>query len=189
MSNKSPIFPMPQPQHFSDYGFDPQVDYFQVLEETRRHKRATTRSIDSKHFKLQKRLSKDDSRKPHHNKTKKKRWWKSALLFFKWNKLTPHHHHHHHVSAIRGGDEDVHQARAKAFRGSISEPIYITESRSGLCTPCLGNSWPSSRPLAGTMFPASKDEMGIPYLNLRELNMEQQRQRNSTSAVPVYLVT
>lgn len=30
MSNKSPIFPMPQPQHFSDYGFDPQIDYFQV---------------------------------------------------------------------------------------------------------------------------------------------------------------
>lgn len=31
MSNKSPIFPMPDPQHFSDYGFDPQIDYFQVL--------------------------------------------------------------------------------------------------------------------------------------------------------------
>lgn len=30
MSNKSPIFPMPEPQHFSDYGFDPQIDYFQV---------------------------------------------------------------------------------------------------------------------------------------------------------------
>ncbi|KAM0984897.1 hypothetical protein ACFX2I_012166 [Malus domestica] len=188
MSNKSPIFPMPQPQHFSDYGFDPQVDYFQVLEEARRHKREKTRSIDSKHFKLQKRISKDDSRKPHHNKTNKKRWWKSALLFFKWNKLTPHHHHHH-VSAIRGGDEDVHHARAKAFRGSICGPVYITESRSGLCTPCLSTRRPSSRPLAGTMSPASKDEMGIPYLNLRELNMEQQQQRNSISAVPIYLVT
>lgn len=30
MSNKAPIFPMPEPQHFSDYGFDPQIDYFQV---------------------------------------------------------------------------------------------------------------------------------------------------------------
>ncbi|XP_068334179.1 uncharacterized protein [Pyrus communis] len=186
MSSKSPIFPMPQPQHFSDYGFDPQVDYFQVSEEARRHKRETTRSIDSKHFKLQKPISKE---KPHHNKTKKKRWWKSALHFFKWNKVTPHHHHRR-VSAIRGGDEDVqHQARAKAFRGSISGPVYITESRSGSCAPCLSTTRPSSWPLAGTMSPASKDEMGIPYLNLRELNMEQQQKRNSTSAVPIYLVT
>lgn len=30
MSTKSPIFPMPEPHHFSDYGFDPQIDYFQV---------------------------------------------------------------------------------------------------------------------------------------------------------------
>lgn len=30
MSTKSPIFPIPQPHHFSDYGFDPQIDYFQV---------------------------------------------------------------------------------------------------------------------------------------------------------------
>lgn len=159
------------------------------MEEARTHKRETTRSIDSKHFKLQKPISKDDSKKPHHNKTKKKRWWKSALLFFKWNKLT-RHHHHHRVSAIRGGDEDVqHQARAKAFRASISGPVYITESRSGSCKPYLSTSRPSSGPLAGTMSLASKDEMGIPYLNLRELNMEQQQQRNSISTVPIYLVT
>lgn len=30
MSHKSPIFPLPESQHFSDYGFDPQIDYFQV---------------------------------------------------------------------------------------------------------------------------------------------------------------
>nr|DAD33257.1 TPA_asm: hypothetical protein HUJ06_012108 [Nelumbo nucifera] len=30
MSSKSPICPMPEPQHFSDYGFEPQIDYFQV---------------------------------------------------------------------------------------------------------------------------------------------------------------
>ncbi|KAM1923412.1 hypothetical protein ACFX15_021330 [Malus domestica] len=184
MSNKSPIFPMPQTQHFSDYGFDPQIDYFQVLEDARRHKRETTRSIDSVHFKLQKPITKDDPKKPHHKKTKKKRWWKSALLFFKWNKLTTHHYH-------RGpaGDEDVHQARAKAFRASISGPVYITESRSGSSTPYRSTSRPSSGPLAGTMSPASKDEMGIPYLSLRELNMEQQQQRSSTSAMPIYLVT
>lgn len=30
MANKSPIFPIVEPQHFSDYGFDPQIHYFQV---------------------------------------------------------------------------------------------------------------------------------------------------------------
>ncbi|KAM1742325.1 uncharacterized protein LOC126595249 [Malus sylvestris] len=148
----------------------------------------TTRSINSKHFKLQKPILKDDSKKPHHNKTKKKLWWKSAMLFFKWNKLTPHHHYHR-VSAICGGDEDVqHQARAKAFWASIFGPVYITKSISWSCTPYLSTSWPPSGPLAGTMPTASKDKMGIPYLNLRELNMKQQQQRNSTSVMPIYLV-
>ncbi|BFG15060.1 uncharacterized protein Pyn_32177 [Prunus yedoensis var. nudiflora] len=180
MSNKSPIFPMPQPQHFSDYGFDPQIDYFQVLEEARRHKRETTRSIDSIHFKLQKPISKDDPKKTH--KAKKKRWWKSALLFFKC--VTHHHHGHNNRS-----EEDVHQARANAFRASISGPVYITESRSGSSTPYRTTSRPSSGPLAGTLSPASRGELDIPYLSLRELNMEQQQQRNSTSAMPIYLVT
>ncbi|XP_004298142.1 PREDICTED: uncharacterized protein LOC101297056 [Fragaria vesca subsp. vesca] len=183
MSNKSPIFPMPEPQHFSDYGFDPQMDYFQVLEEARRHKRDGPRSIDSIHFKLQKPISKDDhySKKQPHNK--KKRWWKSALLFFKWGWT----HHHRHTRP--GGREDVHQARAKAFRGSISGPVYITESRSGSSTPYRTASRPSSGPLAGTMSPVSKGEMEIPYLSLRELNMEQQQRVSTSSAMPIYLVT
>ncbi|XP_050371835.1 uncharacterized protein LOC126789819 [Argentina anserina] len=181
MSSKAPIFPMPEPQHFSDYGFDPQIDYFQVLEETRKHKRDGTRSIDSIHFKLQKPISKDDhySKKPHN---KKKRWWKSALLFFKWGWT---HHHHRHSRLCGGGREDVHQARAKAFRASISGPIYITESRSGSSTPYRT----ASGPLAGTMSPVSKGEMEIPYLSLRELNMEQQQRVSTSSAMAIYLVT
>ncbi|XP_059432711.1 uncharacterized protein LOC132165992 [Corylus avellana] len=179
MSNKSPIFPMPEPHHFSDYGFDPQINYFQVLEEARKHKRESTRSIDSIHFKLQKPISKDESKKTH--KAKKKRWWRSALLFFKWKWV----HHDGH-----GGDnhEDVHLARARAFRASISGPVYFTESRSGSATPYRSTSRPSSGPLAGTFTPPSKDEVDIPYLSLRELNTEQQ-QRVSTSAMPLYLVT
>lgn len=31
MSSKSPVFPISEPQHFSDYGFDGEIDYFQVL--------------------------------------------------------------------------------------------------------------------------------------------------------------
>ncbi|EXC03943.1 hypothetical protein L484_007200 [Morus notabilis] len=180
MSNKSPIFPMPEPQHFSDYGFDPQIDYFQVLEEARKHKRETTRSIDSIHFKLQKPVSKDDSKKSQ--KGRKKKWWRTALFFFKW-KWTHHHDHHCHH-----GFEDVHQARAKAFRASISGPVYITESRSGSTTPGRRTNGPSSGPLAGTLSPSNRDELDIPYLSLRQLNMEHQH-RVSTSAMPIYLVT
>ncbi|KAH7513393.1 uncharacterized protein LOC107433124 [Ziziphus jujuba] len=179
MSTKSPIFPMSQPQHFSDYGFDPQIDYFQVLEEARKHRRDTTRSIDSIHFKLQKPICKDDLKKTH--KAKKKRWWRNALLFFKW-KWTHHNHHGH------DDREDVHHARARSFRASISGPVYITESRSGSSTPYRTTSLPSSGPLAGTLTPTSKGEVDIPYLSLRELNMEQQH-RISASAMPIYLVT
>ena len=214
MSNKSPIFPMPEPHHFSDYGFDPQIDYFQVLlflsftfsfsvcfsdsepfcfvvknkvlEEARKHKRESTRPIDSIHFKLQKPISKDESKKTH--KAKKKRWWRSALLFFKWKWVR---HNGHGI----GGDnhEDVHLARARAFRASLSGPVYFTESRSGSAsaTPYRSTSRPSSGPLAGTFTPPSKGEVDLPYLSLRELNTEQQQQqqRISTSSMPLYLVT
>ncbi|RDY05940.1 hypothetical protein CR513_10159 [Mucuna pruriens] len=177
MSNKSPVFPIPDPQHFSDYGFDPQINYFQVLEEAMKHKRETARSIDSIHFKLQKPISKDDSRSKAH-KSKKKRWWRSALLFFKWRWA------HHRDS------DDVHQARARAFRASISGPVYWTESRSGSATPYRTTSRPSSGPLAGTLTPPAKGDVDTPYLSLRELNTEQQLQRRmSTSAMPIYLVT
>ncbi|XP_040999910.1 uncharacterized protein LOC121246015 [Juglans microcarpa x Juglans regia] len=185
MSNKSPVFPMPEPLHFSDYGFDPQIDYFQVLEEARKHKSETARSIDSIHFKLQKPVSKDESKKNH--KAKKKRWWRSALLFFKW-KWMPHHHGH---DRYRDHDhEDVHHARARAFRASISGPVCITEGTSGSATPYprTDTSRSSSGPLAGMFTPVRKDESDIPYLSLRNLNMEQQ-QRCSTSAMPIYLVT
>ncbi|KAK7290372.1 hypothetical protein RIF29_04751 [Crotalaria pallida] len=199
MSNKSPVFPIPDPQHFSDYGFDPQINYFQVLEEAMKHKHETsaTRSIDSIHFKLQKPISKDiDSRtKLHNTKSKKKqRWWKQALFFFKWKR--PHHHHHHHHHHYNhyhhhDQNDDVHQARARAFRASISGPVYLTESRSssGSTTPYRTTSRPSSGPLAGSLTPLPKGEMDIPYLSLRELTMEQQQQRLSTSAMPIYLVT
>ncbi|WCJ23461.1 hypothetical protein M5689_005485 [Euphorbia peplus] len=177
MANKSPIFPMPQPHHFSDYGFDPQINYFQFLEEARKHKRDTPsfKPIDSLHFKLQKPISKDESGRKTH---KKKRWWKKAFVFIKRKWVQ--------TRIEDEEDEDVHRARAKAFRGSISGPVYITESRSGSSTPYRTNSGP----VAGNLTSASKGDLGIPYLSLRQLNMEQQEQRLSTSnAMPIYLVT
>jgi hypothetical protein len=210
MSNKTPIFPISDPQHFSDYGFDPQINYFQVpfnslsliqvyltkknsffiifyfqnqvLEEAMKHKRESSRSIDSIHFKLQKPISKEESRnKFHHTKSKKKRWWKNALFFFK-RKWANHRDDPY-------DSNDIHQARAKAFRATISGPVYLTESRSGSTTPYRTTSRPSSGPLAGTLTPPAIGAVDIPYLSLRELTMEQQQQRMSTSAMPIYFVT
>lgn len=203
-SNKSPIFPMPETQHFSDYGFDPQIDYFQVfflfislsgfnfpklrflfwmdkvLEEAKKHKKEES---SASHFTLQKPISRDDLIRTSLHKKKKKRWffWKNTFLFFKCRKWP--------ISAGEGGDTefqdgDVHMARARNFRaGSISGPVYVTESRSGSTTP-YRTVRPSSEFRAGTLSPA------IPYLSLRELNMgRQQRITTSSTSGPLYLVT
>ncbi|CAA0408601.1 unnamed protein product [Arabidopsis thaliana] len=135
MSNKSisPIFPMLQSQHFSDYGFDPQIHYFQVLEEAKKHKSS---SIDTFQFKLQKPISKDDLiRTTLHNKNKNKKrwlWCKNALFFFKWRKWPISSAVVGRCSGENDGDNefddrsDVHFARARNFRaGSISGPVYV----------------------------------------------------------------
>ncbi|MED6106501.1 hypothetical protein PIB30_005129 [Stylosanthes scabra] len=164
MTTKSPIFPMPDPQHFSDYGFDPQLNYFQVLEEAMKHKRHTERStIDSIRFKLHKPNIPNDLHSISATKNKKP-WWKN-LFKWKWS----HRHHHHH--GLQHQPCRAHQPS----RASISGPVYFTHTRSGPTTR------PSSGPLggAGALTPASK--------GVREIKMEQQRM--STSALPFYLVT
>ncbi|XAR48688.1 hypothetical protein NMG60_11031586 [Bertholletia excelsa] len=173
MSGKLPVFPIPEPQHFNDYGFDPQIDYFQVLEEARRHKRESSRSIDALHFKLQKPISKDDSRRSKNGK--KKRWWRNALLFLrrKWAEYND-----------GDGDRGIASTRG-VFRGSISGPVYVTESRSGHCRT---TSRPSSGPLAGSLTPARRGEVEIPYISLRDFNVETQH-GISAPAMPIYLVT
>ncbi|XP_055815213.1 uncharacterized protein LOC129884981 [Solanum dulcamara] len=187
MSNKSPIFPIVEPQHFSDYGFDPQIHYFQILEEARKHRiRETARSsIDTLHFKLQKPISKDESSKKIKKNSSRKRWWRNALLFFKRTKSNSDK-----ISGADGyldDDGEVHHRRPN-LRGSISGPVYITESRSGSSTPYRTTSRPSSGPLAGTLTPHRKGDLEIPYINLREFNMDHHR-ISTASAMPIYLVT
>ncbi|XP_021770814.1 uncharacterized protein LOC110735001 [Chenopodium quinoa] len=181
MSSKSPVFSMLEPNHFSDYGFDPQIDYFQVLEEARKHKReTTTRSIDTLHFKLQKPISKDDAKKC----SKKKRrqwWWKNAVLFFKTKWAAQHQRpspldYHHHQQPYKGG--------------SISGPIYFTDSLIGSepISPCRTTSRPTSGPIAGTLTPTRKGDLEIPYISLKDLNMEPSHVI-SAAPMPIYLVT
>ncbi|XP_074307222.1 uncharacterized protein LOC141642341 [Silene latifolia] len=171
-TTKLPVFPMFEPQHFSDYGFDPQIDYFQVLEEARKHKRETTRSIDTLHFKLQKPISKDDQKK---NK-KRRWWWKNAVVFFK----TKWAAQHQRPSPLEYHNHNLNQ--------SISGPIYVTESLSGSTTPYRSTSRPTSGPLAGTLTPSRKGDLDIPYISLKDLNMEPSHVISSTP-MPIYLVT
>ncbi|RZC94042.1 hypothetical protein C5167_016737 [Papaver somniferum] len=196
MTNKSPIFPIPQhPHHFSDYGFDPQMDYLQVLEEAKKHKKekflpssstTTSRSVESLHFKLQKPISKEESKK----KKQKSKWWKNALLFCKkkWvyqnDKVVDHH-----FGTDKNNYMKSNQGSSSNYRGTISGPIYITESRSGSSTPCRSTSGPlSSSSAAWTLIPATKNE--VPYLNLREMNLDQHhRISTTTNPMPIYLVT
>lgn len=167
--------------------------------EARRHKRdaSAARPIDSIHFKLQKPISKDDHHHHHHHKSKrpsssssfhkfknKTRWWRNALLFFKrWA------HQQQQCDRI----EDPHRAVPRPpFRGSVSGPVYLAESRSvPPGTPYRTASRPSSGPLAGTLTPARKGDVEVPYVSLRELNTEPPPppRTSTSSAFPIYLVT
>ncbi|KAJ8511578.1 hypothetical protein OPV22_002012 [Ensete ventricosum] len=174
--NKSPVFPMtPEANHYSDYGFDPQMDYFQVLEEARRHsKRSDPRPLDSLHCKLQKPISKDDA-----NKSKKRRrgWWKSAFLFWRRPK----------VSSEAGEQRRSQQRPHNAHRSAVSGPIYATES----CCGGRRTSRPSSGPL--TAAEVGADAAGLAYLSLRDLSFVDGRRASTHAAVPpampIYLVT
>ncbi|GMJ02072.1 hypothetical protein like AT5G49170 [Hibiscus trionum] len=170
MSNKSPI---PQSHHFNDYGFDPQIHHSQVLERSGKQKKEMITAIDGPlQFKLEKPFSKDDRSNQQKAKTKK-HWWRNALLLFGRRKWAPNGE----KNRLDDGDE----SGIKAPRGSISGPIYMTETgSSGSTTPSRTTSWLNSIPLAG---------ISTPYVSLKELNMEQQPYRVSTSSLPIYLVT
>ncbi|KAK9052937.1 hypothetical protein SSX86_029567 [Deinandra increscens subsp. villosa] len=189
MTNNSPIFTLHEPQHFSDYGFDPQIDYFQVLEEARKHKRETTfcssrSAIDSLHFKLQKPISKEYENSKKIKKTRK-RWWKNALHFFKRKRSN------NSSSSSEVLTNNPHFVYGGAGVRTFSGPMYLAESSfSGCSTPNYHRSSASSRPPSGTVTPAGKGDLDIPYVSLTELNMEQSHKISAGSSVmPIYLVT
>ncbi|CAN4091640.1 unnamed protein product [Withania somnifera] len=185
MLNKSPFFPIVEPQHFNDYGFDPQFDYFQILEEARKHRiRESARSsVDTVHFKLQKPISKDESSKKIKKNSSRKIWWRNALLFFKRIPRSKSNNE-------KFSDDSEVRYKRSTFRGSISGPVYITESSSGSNTPYRTTSRLSSDRLAGTLTPSRKADLEIPYISLGEFYMDQQQHKIPTSsAMPIYLVT
>ncbi|KAF3340612.1 hypothetical protein FCM35_KLT09456 [Carex littledalei] len=171
--SKAPIFPISEPQHFSDYGFDPQISYFQVLEEARKHAKRgndTKPCLDSVHLKLQKPISKDK----HHRRTTAGKWLRSAgsaLLFWKRNKKE-----NSYSRSYSRHPYSTSYPTCYSSSYSASGPLYVTDSYSQAeVVTCRAKSGP----LAG------------PYFNLRELNLVSGAQSNSggAGAMPVYLVT
>ncbi|KAG0481002.1 hypothetical protein HPP92_011569 [Vanilla planifolia] len=164
MAGNAPLFPTTVSLHYSDYGFDPQIAYFQVLEEPRRHgkKNEWSRSMDALHFKLQKPISKDDR-----SKSKKRRqWWKNAFGRL-WKRG-------------RGGGGDV-----GAF--DVSSPMEVSYSASPWCRATSGplygseiaregnSAFRASRPSVGPLRVAEMGEAGLlPYISLRDLNLAEE---------------
>ncbi|KAJ3696373.1 hypothetical protein LUZ61_000078 [Rhynchospora tenuis] len=194
--SKRPIFPITEtePQHFSDYGFDLQVCYFQVLEEARRpakkgsHDQNRKPSLDSVHLKLQKPIFKEESRskrsKHKHHQLRRTsvasaagKWLQSAgstLLFWKRSKKETYHSRSH----LRRPDSASYPT-CYSSSYSASGPLYMTDSYSRAETV-------TCRAKSGLLAAG-------PYFNLKELNLASGAQSGSAGAgagaMPVYLVT
>ncbi|XP_074347221.1 uncharacterized protein LOC141686058 [Apium graveolens] len=157
MLNKSPIFQMPDTQHFSDYGFQPHFDYCQAVEEARKHKRENKvgaragRSIDGLHFKLQ---------KPS-------------------------------ISHELDSSKSLRRISiAPRTTSRAAPPVYITESRSGSTTPY--RTAQQADTLVHVPRPMKVEMDNLPYISLRDINMDYQLQHHRISAsspMPIYLVT
>lgn len=200
MPTESPVLLMLQPHdHFSDYGFDPEIDFFQVstssllpcsfslicdsyisrfvlqvLGEAGRHGRDASRSMDPIHFKLRKPISKDDHH--HHLRgclpLKKRRWWRSSFLFFRgrWASKSRRAAKREEV-----GLRSSPGGTRASFEAAVAAPLYLVESRSESST----RSRMSRKPRNG----------GLKIPCPRELSMEHNRRVSPSAAMPIYLVT
>ncbi|CAA6663420.1 unnamed protein product [Spirodela intermedia] len=83
MASSSPIFPRSE-VHYSDYGFDAEIDFFQALHQARKHGKREARPLEGFRFKLQKPISKGGSSKAK----KRGKWWRSALVFWRRIRIT-----------------------------------------------------------------------------------------------------
>lgn len=110
-------------------------------------------------------------KKQHSSCSRSKRWLKNAFRFIK-GKIThwPIHQSSHELSDL--GSRVYHVSTA------LSGPLYMTESRSNTTR---------SRSSAGHHF--AMEHKIIPYINLRQLNMDPHSRNLTTNSLPIYLVT
>ncbi|XP_062181019.1 uncharacterized protein LOC133885337 [Phragmites australis] len=188
----APVFPFPAaigeqepaPDHFSDYGFDPQlIQYFSQRQaerpSTRRHHQQQPPPLESARFKLQKPISKKHH---HHQKQQRRRWWSSAasaaLLFFKRPSTNP---------------AETSASPCVPPSGTAG-PLYLADDDGGsgrddaaTCTCWAPAMW--SGHLAAAELDAAS--MTVPYVSLRDANLGAGAGAAAATApaMPIYLVT
>ncbi|TKW27786.1 hypothetical protein SEVIR_3G280600v4 [Setaria viridis] len=197
----APVFPFPasaagEPDHFSDYGFDPQLVGFFPQREAKRPSSSSRRHqpppLESARFKLQKPISK----KHHHHLQKQQqqprrrhRWWSSAasaaLLLFKRPSSSD-------SSSSAAAPAPPHYG----YSASATVPLYLAGDDSGAddgpaaCT-CWAPAMRSGR-LAAAELGAAAD--AVPYVSLRSASLGgggagAGRAGGGAPAMPIYLVT
>ncbi|KAH7678679.1 hypothetical protein IHE45_06G012800 [Dioscorea alata] len=126
--NRRSVFGMAERQHYSDYGFDPQLGFFQILEEAmERGNKLGLQSPDALQFKLQKPMTTAEEEQediPGAKKKKKKKlgWWRWGLpspLFF-WKKNNGKHNNK---------NNDNYEKRSPYY--CSSSPSYFRSAMSG----------------------------------------------------------
>ncbi|XP_059643807.1 uncharacterized protein LOC132285632 isoform X2 [Cornus florida] len=161
---KSPIYPKYEAGDYNDYGFDPQVDFSQFLEEARKH-------TSKENFEAAPPPCLGGAGKKHlgEAKTKKKSWKESLFSWWKDDKKSN--------SSV---EPPTIPHTAKSKRGNASGPIYGSGGGAS-CKPRR----PTSGPLTRFFHPTRRVENEMPYICLGQLNNTHDVQ----SYGPVYLVT
>ncbi|AQK93027.1 hypothetical protein Zm00014a_042066 [Zea mays] len=176
----------PESDHFSDYGFDPQLLHFPSQPEAKRpwgrrqrHQQpAQLKPLDSARFKLQKPIA-----KKHHRQQKqqqRRRWWSSAAsaalhLFRKRPSST---------RPAAGAPPPQYGSPA-----SPTVPMYLTDCDAGgddgggasACT-CWAPAVRSGRLAAAELGAAA---VAVPYVSLRSTSLG----TGGAPVMPIYLVT
>lgn len=194
----APIFPFPatdaiatQPDHFSDYGFDPQlVHFFSQQPEakrpwSRRHHHHqpshSSKPLESTRFKLQKPISK----KHHHEQHQRRRWWSSAaLLLLKFKRRS---------SSSSSSSSSAAAAASPTYWSAASVPavpLYLADDDGPSACTCWAPNGPVRRP--GRMAAAELGDaaVSVPYVSIRSTGLGGAgRAGGDTPAMPIYLVT
>ncbi|KAK3135804.1 hypothetical protein QOZ80_5BG0423610 [Eleusine coracana subsp. coracana] len=187
----APVFPFPETDHFSDYGFDPQLVHFFSQPET---KRPSTRRqhqqqppLEAARFKLQKPISKKHHKQ--HQQQQRRRWWSSAasaaLLLFK------------RPSNSSSSNSNPTAGAPKSPYGSASSvPLYFADDdescgndATAACA-CWAPAMRSGHHLAAAELGAAS--ASVPYVSLRNADLGRGGAAGggaAPAAMPIYLVT
>ncbi|KAF3795718.1 hypothetical protein EJ110_NYTH04393 [Nymphaea thermarum] len=183
MAAKSPVFTALQRSHFGDHGLDPQIN-LQVFEKTKRNRKvamafgrraSTTTSPSIKSLQVQNPLARGGRERNSLKKIGKvRRWWNRTLVFF-WKmrrRFEPRTSlpSSYDIRRIKLGD-------GPSTIRACPAPIYGS-----------ADAFPRRRSLPARRGRAAEDgEFNVPYLTLKEFNMDPCR--FSTPTAPIYLVT